>query len=91
MMLPTCSCCSDRLIRHIRQGSLYWWCHSCWAEMPNMEEVFGLSTDEKRVETPTPVPMIQISERRLCPTLQEQLTPAKRPISIHRSAAHRVA
>ncbi len=97
-MLPTCSCCSDRLIRHIRQGSLYWWCHSCWAEMPNMEEVFGLSTTEKILETPalvptaqTPKPQVLIPQRKLLATLQEQMTPAKRPISIHRSSIHQVA
>lgn len=58
-----------------------------------MEEVFGLSTDEKRVETPTqvPIPQVLIPQPRLLATLQEQLTPAKRPINIHRSAAHRVA
>ncbi len=97
-MLPTCSCCSDRLIRHIRQGSLYWWCHSCWAEMPNMEEVCGLSTSDEILENPALVPAPQtekpptlVPQRGLLVTLQEQITPTKRPISIHRSSTHRVA
>ncbi|MCU0551034.1 MAG: hypothetical protein MUC48_16935 [Leptolyngbya sp. Prado105] len=36
--MSTCPCCSDRLLRHIRQGSLYWFCRTCWSEMPNLEE-----------------------------------------------------
>ncbi len=84
-MSPTCSCCSDRLIRHIRQGTLYWWCHSCWAEMPNMEEVFGLSTRENPALAPTAQP-------KLSPTLQEQTSPpARRTISMHRPLTHQVA
>lgn len=35
--MSNCPCCSDRLLRHIRRGSLYWFCRSCWAEMPNLE------------------------------------------------------
>jgi hypothetical protein len=58
-----------------------------------MEEVFGLSTKEEVLETPTivPMPQVLIPQPRLLATLQEQLTPAKRPISIHRSSVHRVA
>lgn len=80
-MTPTCSCCSDRLIRHIRQGSIYWWCHSCWAEMPNFEEICGMSE-----------PMMPEPQHPLLTTLQEQLTPAKRPVvSLNRPFAHRAA
>ncbi len=73
-----------------------------------MEEVFGLSTTEKILETPalvptlqtstlqthtlqTPKPQVLIPQPRLMATLQEQMTPAKRPISIHRSSIHQVA
>jgi hypothetical protein len=37
--MSTCPCCSDRLLRHVRQGKLYWLCRSCWAEMPNFDEL----------------------------------------------------
>lgn len=40
--MSICPCCSNLLLRHIRQGTLYWLCRSCWAEMPNFEE--GQST-----------------------------------------------
>jgi hypothetical protein len=58
-----------------------------------MAEVFGLSPDEKVIETPTlvPMPQVLIPQPRLLATLQEQITPAKRPISIHRSSVHLVA
>jgi hypothetical protein len=63
-----------------------------------MAEVFGLSTNEEMLETPALVPMspapkpqVLIPQPRLLATLQEQITPAKRPTSIHRSSIHRVA
>ena len=36
--MDTCPCCSDVLLRHVDHGSLYWFCRSCWAEMPSVEE-----------------------------------------------------
>jgi hypothetical protein len=63
-----------------------------------MAEVFGLSTNEEILETPalvpmsqTPKPQVLIPQPRLLATLQEQITPTKHPISIHRSSVHRVA
>jgi hypothetical protein len=53
-----------------------------------MEEVFGLSAHEKMIEAPALVPTTQ---PRLLPTLQEQITPAKRPTNINRPFAHQVA
>lgn len=46
--MSNCPCCSDRLLRHIRKGSIYWFCRSCWAEMPNLEMY-------RRPVVPTPV------------------------------------
>ena len=34
MINPTCPCCSDILLRHIRLAGLYWRCSSCHEEMP---------------------------------------------------------
>lgn len=30
----TCPCCNHALLRHIRQGGIYWFCTSCWQEVP---------------------------------------------------------
>ncbi|NET37088.1 MAG: hypothetical protein F6K19_34535 [Cyanothece sp. SIO1E1] len=29
-----CPCCSERLLRHTRNGGVYWFCSHCWQEMP---------------------------------------------------------
>ncbi len=34
MRTQTCPCCSNSLLRHVRQGRLYWFCTSCWQEVP---------------------------------------------------------
>ncbi len=31
--MPQCSVCTDTLLRHIRQGSLFWYCPSCRQDM----------------------------------------------------------
>lgn len=30
----SCPCCGNSLLRHVRQGKLYWFCMSCWQEVP---------------------------------------------------------
>ena len=32
-----CPCCSNRLIHHISNHRDYWFCRSCWQEMPAIE------------------------------------------------------
>jgi hypothetical protein len=29
-----CSCCSKLMLRHINRSRTYWFCRSCWQEMP---------------------------------------------------------
>jgi ribosomal protein L37AE/L43A len=29
-----CPCCGNPLLRHARQGGMYWFCTSCWQEVP---------------------------------------------------------
>ncbi|MBK1986252.1 hypothetical protein A0J48_001575 [Sphaerospermopsis aphanizomenoides BCCUSP55] len=29
-----CPCCSDSLLKHIRRSETYWFCRTCWQEMP---------------------------------------------------------
>jgi hypothetical protein len=32
--MPYCPCCSDSLLHHLRGTESYWFCRSCWQEMP---------------------------------------------------------
>jgi ribosomal protein L37AE/L43A len=32
--MNTCPCCSEILLRHARQGNIYWFCSHCRQEMP---------------------------------------------------------
>ncbi len=29
-----CPCCSEPMLRHIRQNQLYWFCRHCWQTLP---------------------------------------------------------
>lgn len=35
--MVNCPCCSNQLLRHIRGKNVYWFCRSCWQEMPKLE------------------------------------------------------
>ncbi|AFY75935.1 MAG: hypothetical protein IGR93_17345 [Hydrococcus sp. C42_A2020_068] len=35
--MSNCPCCGNSLLRHVRHGNVYWFCQSCWAEMPNFD------------------------------------------------------
>jgi len=35
--MSECPCCSEKLLRHVRHGRVYWFCTHCWQEMPNLE------------------------------------------------------
>ncbi|MFN6559515.1 MAG: hypothetical protein RMY28_006865 [Nostoc sp. ChiSLP01] len=32
--MKNCPCCSHRLLQHISNNQVYWFCRSCWLEMP---------------------------------------------------------
>ena len=34
-----CLCCGGSLLRHVRHGSLYWFCQNCWQEVPLLSTV----------------------------------------------------
>ncbi len=34
--MPRCPCCAEKLLRHVRQGEIYWFCSHCWQEMPDL-------------------------------------------------------
>ncbi len=46
--MPNCPCCSDSLLHHIRGAESYWFCRSCWQEMPVL-------TQRHTAEVPEPV------------------------------------
>ncbi len=29
-----CPCCGGSLLRHVRHGEVYWFCKTCWQEVP---------------------------------------------------------
>ncbi|HBL61405.1 MAG TPA: hypothetical protein DDZ80_24150 [Cyanobacteria bacterium UBA8803] len=33
-----CPCCSNRLLRHIRHNTIYWYCSRCRQAMPVLDE-----------------------------------------------------
>ncbi len=41
MLLNTCPCCGNSLLRHARQQGIYWFCTSCRLEMMplNVEKI----------------------------------------------------
>ncbi len=34
MRANSCYCCGNSLLRHVRHGKVYWFCKSCWQEVP---------------------------------------------------------
>jgi hypothetical protein len=61
--MDTCPCCGDALLRHVDHGNLYWFCRSCWAEMPSVEEY------RARVAIATPEPVRALSVALAPPSL----------------------
>ncbi len=37
--MSICPYCSYSLLRHVRQGKIYWFCSHCWQEVPNFEAI----------------------------------------------------
>lgn len=35
--MASCPCCSHSMLRHIRHHEVYWFCRTCWADMPVLE------------------------------------------------------
>ena len=38
-ILTICPCCSSPMLHHFRHGKEYWFCRSCWQEMPNLSVI----------------------------------------------------
>lgn len=39
IMNNNCPCCSTQMFRHARSQKVYWFCPSCYQEMPNLTEI----------------------------------------------------
>lgn len=36
MRANNCPCCGGSILRHVRQSEVYWFCKSCWQEVPSL-------------------------------------------------------
>lgn len=50
-MLYQCPCCSNTLLRHVRQGSVYWFCSDCRMEIPDIESVINKPKQKQKTES----------------------------------------
>lgn len=50
----SCPCCGSALLRHARQGGVYWFCTSCWEEVPLLA-VSQMPRPEVLTRRPLPV------------------------------------
>ncbi len=49
--MTSCPCCSNQLLRHIRHQEVYWFCTSCWQEMPNLDSLLKNDKEEMAGKT----------------------------------------
>lgn len=50
-MLYQCPCCSNTLLRHVRQGSIYWFCSDCRMEIPDLESIVNKPKQRQKTES----------------------------------------
>ncbi len=44
--MSICICCHDHLLRHINNHRVYWFCPTCYQEMPNIESLKSINKIE---------------------------------------------
>lgn len=51
MIANNCPCCGGSLLRHVRHGELYWFCKTCWQEVPllSVNSLPSIETNNKVV------------------------------------------
>jgi ribosomal protein L37AE/L43A len=47
--MSTCPCCSTTVLRHVRHGTIYWFCPHCWQEVPDLEPKMGITSRQPSV------------------------------------------
>jgi uncharacterized Zn finger protein (UPF0148 family) len=52
----SCPCCGGSLLRHVRHGELYWFCQTCWQEVPVLT-VGSVSSVERKITPILPQPV----------------------------------
>ncbi len=50
--MTCCPCCSSLMLRRVRQGKVYWFCRTCWQEMP----VLTVEGQRSNPTAPAPTP-----------------------------------
>lgn len=59
--MSDCPCCNGNLLRHIRNSGVYWFCPTCWQEMPNLitetrsQQNQSHHSREVRLHPPSPI------------------------------------
>ncbi len=53
MIANNCPCCGSALLRHVRHGELYWFCKTCWQEVPllNVNNLPSMQAKNKAATT----------------------------------------
>lgn len=57
MIDNSCPCCGGSLLRHVRHGEIYWFCKTCWQEVPllTVNRVSGIEGRSKGTVPPVDV------------------------------------
>lgn len=46
----SCPCCGSSLLRHVRSTGVYWFCQSCWQEVPPLDTYQTDSLTKRRLQ-----------------------------------------
>lgn len=70
-----CPCCKDSLLKHIRGQETYWFCRSCWQEMPILTQ---------RHSTAIPQPILEKLSKKIInpqPSLRDAYVSKRRSLA----------
>ncbi|MBD2736341.1 hypothetical protein H6H03_21035 [Nostoc paludosum FACHB-159] len=48
--MNNCPCCSHQLLRHIRRQEIYYFCRTCWLEMPVLKQTYYPKTQANFID-----------------------------------------
>jgi cobalamin biosynthesis Co2+ chelatase CbiK len=57
--MNSCPCCSTSMFRQVRYQKIYWFCPSCYQEMPNLIEILA-DNARQRVNLVAPRTLVKI-------------------------------
>ena len=61
--MHNCPCCADLLLPHIRNHEIYWFCRTCWQEMPVLSQKTCSLSSEFVEELPRRYPKAEKDSR----------------------------